>query len=250
MVFRQLFNPSPQESARRRLKVFGTENKAVVGGVIVGTAALAAAAPVLVTGAGLRSAGAAVARTAAANPLKATVAGFFAPAAIVAVARNPAVVTKTGAGLVNLQSNLIQTAANPTKENITAIGRENPILAGVLGAATLGAAGVSAGAVFGAVGNERNRRATERNTDAVLSSTSDSPNNLRTNQIIPTEASGNNTGPLIPVTNQTQVVGKEPTLAAKRKRKTKKIMAAPVVRNTVRVNVLNQNKYIAARNFR
>lgn len=246
-AFKNTFLPSAEVSAQRRLNVFGTENKTVVGTVIIGAAAAAIAAPAIIGAAGgTKVVAAKVGSAIAANPVKSLiVTSIAAPVIAGTVANDPTSVPKAAAGYVNLEKNLYSVAKEPSVEGAQKLFSENPILASTLGGAALFVAGK--GAVGGAslLSNALTASKISNASDALIEAqqTYTLPNG---NQVLLPANSTPSTAspPSEPLTRQTQVIGKEPSSAASRKKRRTVARSAPS--NPIRVQILNQNTYIEA----
>jgi len=223
------FLPSAYEAEQRRIKVFGTPSKTVAATVIVGSAAAAIVAPVVIGAAGARGAAVAVGRAAAANPIKAAVIGTAAvPIIAGSVARDPTIVTRTPYEVANFSGDLYKAAKNPSIESFKEVIEESPLLStatGLLVAGTGAAALVSAGTNL--IKNADNEITLPEG--AFVSSTP--------------RSTSSPSGSPIPLTPQTQVIGREAGTRSIVKRKAKKITKQPAVN----VRVYNQNAYIAPR---
>lgn len=223
------FLPSAYEAEQRRIKVFGTPSKTVAATVIVGAAAAAIAAPVVIGAGGVRSAAVAVGRSAAANPIKAAVISTAAvPIIAGSVARDPTIVTRTPYEVANFSGDLYKAAKNPSLESFREVVEESPLLSTATG---LLVAGTGAAALVNAGTNLIKNADTEINLPegAFVSTT-------------PSTSSASSGSP-IPLTPQTQVIGREAGTRSITTRKAKKIRKQP----TVNVRVYNQNAYIAPR---
>lgn len=226
--------PTDKEARNRRIDVFGTPSKAVAGTAIVGAAAAAIAAPVVIAGGGLRTLGSAIVGTS----LKTKVIGGSAlllagPVVTGAIINEPKVVTRTIGGLTNFQGNLYELGKNPSVENVTDLVKENPVIASLVAggiAAGTGLAGAGASALL----STANTRAVRQNTETLSGI---SPQNLARDTVL-------SANPIVspnPVTPGTQTLSSvKSTSVVRKRRRTQKIQP---IRNTVRVQVLNQNNY-------
>jgi hypothetical protein len=227
--------PTDKEARNRRIDVFGTPSKAVAGTAIVGAAAAAIAAPVVIAGGGLRTLGSAIAGTS----LKTKVVGGSAlllagPVVTGAIVNEPKVVTRTLGGLTNFQGNLYELGKNPSVENVTDLVKENPVIAGIVAggiAAGTGLAGAGASALL----SSANTSAVRQNTAALESGTLQNPSisslPIQSNALVAPN----------PVTAGTQTLSSVRSTSVVRKRRP--VQKIQPIRNTVRVQVLNQNNY-------
>lgn len=243
--FSNLFLPDADTSRARRLDVFGTESKAVVGTVIGVAAAAAIAAPVAIAaGGGVRATAAAAASRVAALPLTLKLGGaVVAPAVIGQITSSPKGVTRAAGGIANFEANVYKIGKDPTLENVKETFKENPIIATTV--AGLGAAAVGTG-VSGIVATALNTKAVKENTQSMIGGTPSSA----ASQLIPYTSQpdiSESPASSVPLTPETQVMGKEvksPGNSGIRRR------SAPKKKETatnVRVNVLNQQTYIQER---
>jgi len=234
---KDFFLPSPEVGAARRKDVFGTESKAVAGGLIVAGAGAAIVAPVAIGAAGLRGAVGAAGRAfaGASLPTKALVV-LGAPVAAGAVLNEPKIVPRTAGGLVNLQANLFEAGKDPSFEKVKDIFQENPVLA--TGLAAIGAGGITAGTV-GAVNALRDFK---EQSPAYIDAVAGAPASFLA---LPEEGTTKGTSPAPdqPITRETQVLGREPSRSVVGSRRKSRSKPAET---TVRVNILNQNAYIEA----
>jgi hypothetical protein len=253
--FEAFINPTEAQSRARRLDVFGTDNKAVVGGLIVAGAAAAIAAPAVIAGGGIKKAGTAI----AGSSLKTKViAGLTTPIAISYVAGNPKSVTRGAGSLTNFYTNALETANNPSVDNFKDLVTENPVTAGLVTAGVVFASGGPG--LLGNVGNylstKENTRAVKENTEAALENllpvekeissppayVPPNPQSSNLPAAIPIPESPKVTTPVssTPITPATEVLGKPASTGTKMSRfRTRRSQEN---RQTVRVNVLNQQK--------
>lgn len=226
---RGVFVPSAYEAEQRRIKTFGTPSKTVAATVIVGAAAAAIAAPVVIGGTGLRSLGGRIATTAAANPIKTAVFATVATPIIAgSVARDPTIVTRTPYEVANFSSDLFKAAKDPSIESFREVVEESPLLSAATG---LLVAGTGAAALVNAGTNLLNSR-NDSPEDAFVSSSTTPP-------LLSSASSGSP----IPLTPQTQVIGREAGTKSITKRKASKLRKQPAVN----VRVYNQNAFIVPR---
>jgi len=227
--FNKIFRPDPNEAARRRLKVFGTTSKKVAATVIVGTAAAAIAAPVVIGAQGARTAATAVARAAAANPLKTTVIGAVAAPIIAgSVVRDPTIVSRAPYEVANFSSDLYEAAKNPSFESFKEVIEESPLLSagtGLLVAGTGAASLISAG-----------RNLLQSNTPEIKLPDGAFISTIPSSQTV-------SSGSPIPLTPQTQVIGRETGRTSIARRKVRKVKKQA----SVNVRVYNQNAFIVPR---
>jgi len=239
MSLSSFFNPTEKESANRRMNTFGTKNKAVVGGLIVAGAAAAAAAPAFIVGGGLKRAATGFAGLSFGKQAAITLG---APIVASAVIGNPGSVPKVAGNLGNVYSNVLKTANNPSKENIKALATENPLTVTALGT---GAAFALGGA--GLIGSAINTQTTRANTAAInrgnelISNTPSLPVQLSEKKEKKQKSADMVSS--VPLTPETIPLGKEvsPGTGTKTPRRSR-TRAGEYIRNTVKVNVFNQNR--------
>ena len=255
-TLKNTFLPTAEVSAARRLSTFNTTNKAVVGASIIGIAATAgiggAAAGLSGVAAktAIRSAVAPLASSlinvAKANPIKTTAVGLgaaiAAPFVVSSVVSHPTVITKTVAGSINVEKNLIQLGKEPSIAGLEKLAKENPVIVG--GAAVIGAA--LAGKGLGMIG------ASLLNTAAVRDATK-AARELQNNSVSPvlSEQLGNSVTPnskdttgistSTPITPSTQVMGKS---AGRKSISSRKHSMKPIASSThnFRINIINANQ--------
>lgn len=209
---------------------------AIGSGIAIGsTLAFGAGAGVLATStaAGLRSIGAAIIPTSTTNKV---IFGALALPAGVAVFKNPAVVTNTLTGVINVESNLIKTAAsdNPNElvTNLKGLVTENPFIVG--GATVLGAFGLGKSilpAVVGLVSSERISDQTKAIEDQTKAIERTGTNTITKETIVIYKDKPLPTDDSAPITPQT-------TTVTSGKRKTRKRIAKPTLNINQRVNVI------------
>jgi len=237
---KDFFLPSPEVGAARRKDVFGTESKKVATVAIVGAAGAAIAAPVLLAGVSARSAlsaaGGAFARS---SLFTKTAVVFGAPAVVAAVIKEPKVVTRTAGGIANTQANIYEAVKDPSAQNVKDIFLENPIIS--TGAAAILGGGITAGAIrAGQVVQE------------VISDAKDNVPNIQPaappfpSSNSPSTPSEDVAGSSVPLTPETQVLGREVKSAQVVRRRAQRARR-PAPQGNVRVNVLNQQTYIQAK---
>jgi len=238
---KNFFLPDAETSRQRRLKTFGTENKAIVGGIIVGAAAAAIAAPVAIAARGglgvvSRSVGSAIAGSSFKTKV-ATAVGI--PIAAGLIVNDPTRITKAPAAVLNFQGNLYEAAKNPSIQNFKDLVVENPVLAIGSTALLTGAAAAGTAAIIDAV------RDKDVDVDIPEVKFSDIPyappvQNLPAFEASPSSAT--KAGSPIPITPETQIIGKSASSGVARRKKAKKksVSSTP----SVRVQLLNQNNYI------
>ncbi len=176
------FAPSAQVSAQRRLDTFGTENKAVAGAAIVGSAAAAiAAVPFVASGAAL-AVGKAVSSKVVSTVAQATlkqqvVGGAVALVGTGVVIGNPVgsakAIISTPSSLVNVGKNIGTLSANPSLENAKNIFTENPVVSSILAGGAVVAAGLGVAGLANSVNTAINTSATKKNTQAVIKTISE-----------------------------------------------------------------------------
>lgn len=238
---KNFFLPDAETSRQRRLKTFGTENKAIVGGIIVGAAAAAIAAPVAIAarggiGAVSRGVGSAFVKSSLKTKV-ATAVGL--PIAAGLIVDDPTKVTKAPADFLIFQGNLFNLAKEPSKENLKNLITDSPILTIASGAFLTGAAAAGTAAIIEAVKDE------DVKVDIPEVKFSDIPyappvQNLPAFEASPSSAT--KAGSPVPITPETQIIGKSASSGVARRRKAKKksVSSTP----SVRVQLLNQNNYI------
>lgn len=240
------FLPTPETARQRRLDVFGTESKAIVGTVIGASAVAAIAAAPVVAAAGVRGVATSALRTfgGLSLPTKAAVV-LAAPIAAGAITKNPKIIPRTAGGLVNLETNLYEAAKDPSLEKVKDVFKENPVLATGLTALSLGGVATGIVAAINALRDRdlpRDREPPDRDVPEVVIPTSDSGPVFSAHT--PSEPSvRTKTGSPIPITPETQVLGREATSESRiRKRRRSVSPSLP----SLRVQILNQNSYIEA----
>ena len=239
------FLPDAETSAKRRMDVFGTESKAVVGTVIVAGAATAIAAPAIIaSGGGSRAVLSNVASKIGGLSVGSKLALAVAtPVAIGAITSNPKIVTRTAGGVANFESNLYELGKNPSIEQAKETFQENPIIAG----AVVGGIALVTGKTIATVGStisntlaiKENTRTSRSNLPGAGASFPQEPTTQSSNEMIPLNSAPGSPSP-VPLTPQTQVIGREVSTI---KRKTAKRKPQKTGGN-IRVSVLNQNNYI------
>jgi len=170
--------------------------------------------------------------TAISNTKTVAVATVGAPIAASYVASKG--VSSTAKSLGEAQSNVGQFTSNvyeavkePSKENLKSIYTENPVIAGAVTAA--GAYIVGKGAVGALVTNKIIDDNSKTVTEVLPKET------LTEGKIIPSTSSSS----LVPITPETQIIGKSASSVSKTRRRTTK-KAAPVSR--INVNVINGSR--------
>lgn len=234
------FNPSEEVSAARRKKVFGTESKKVAAAVIAGGAAAAIAAPVAIGAAGgARAAAAATGKALggaiARNPGKAAVIGAVGvPALAGTISRDPTTITRAPAAVANFQGNVFEAFQDPSKEKFLDIVKENPVVAGlVAGGAAAAVGGGAALAASNLLAANRVSKETKEAREAIGAIASAAPASIQTSSaVMPNQ---NTAGPMGQLTT---TVGRSVPSTRKRTKKPQ----IQNVRQTVRVNVINNSK--------
>jgi len=165
-----------------------------------------------------------------------------APVAAGFVIQNPGSVgtaAKLPAELTELGSDLGRLVQNPTLETAKETFQNSPVILSALGIA--GAATVGRGAA--------NTIATIQNTRAIRESTeAEIPTSLAGVPALSTPVSALQATPASePVTNATQVIGKEAKSVSGSRRRTNRTIQVPVINNRVHVEVLNRKTYIRRR---
>lgn len=260
-TLKNTFLPTSDVARDRRVKSFGTDNKFVAATTIGVLAAGAIAAPGFIAGGGIKKLGQAYA-----GSKLSTKAGLFLAAPIIAgrIASDPKNITKAPAAVVNLQKNVYETAKDPSKENLKKLVEENPVLStglALVAGYAVGKTGVNA---YNAFQNSQTADKIEKNTEALLDviksndkqeNTNPAPNKLLSElpnpqtssnpqpmssalPATPIAATSTNAGSVEPITRETQILGREPRSRRIAKRKSKTIQP---IRNSVRVNIINQN---------
>lgn len=241
---KDFFLPSESVSAKRRLDVFGTESKAVAGTVIVGSAAALIAAPYLIAegggaGAVLKSAGSKLAASSTSTKVAVAIGAYPLATAII---DKPKIVTQTAGAYVEFEKNLGELAKNPTFDNAKELVKDNPKTSAVVGG--LLALGVNKYIPWGAIFNAKN---IQDQTDAIREQTEVIKETVQNVPLpsagLPTQNSDRALSPALPaeepLTPQTQVMGRQVTGTA-RKRRASKMRAERPLRVYNRVNILNQ----------
>ena len=234
---KDFFLPSESVSAKRRLDVFGTESKAVAGTVIVGSAAALIAAPALIAAGGgraavLASAGRGLAATSTSTRVALAVA---APAVTLAVIDDPKKATRAVGGYVNFEKNLAEVIKDPSIDSAKNLFLENPIISGAAAAAGVAALGIGLGgaaSIANTLAVKENTRQAQNDVQDVFLPSAGLPQNSdrALSPALPAEE---------PLTPQTQVMGRQVTGTA-RKRRAPKMRAERPLRVYNRVNILNQ----------
>lgn len=256
-TIKDTFAPSVEEGAARREKAFGTPNIGVTTAVVGGTAVAAIAAPAVIgSGAlvkGAQAVGSKVVSSFTQSSLLtqgAVVAGGLVTAG--AIARQPKKATKailsTPGALTNFGGNLADFAANPTLDNAQSIWKENPV---VTSAAVLGAAAVVGKGITGLVSSAANTLAIKENT-AAMEKTIDSMVGQSLPNAYDSLITASSDLPLainapssqVPITPETQVIGKSAGRSVSKRRPTKKSPQIGALRQSLRVNIFNQGKHL------
>lgn len=165
----------------------------------------------------------------AAIPTGIVATGFVVsnPSSLKQVAKAPAELSRFGSDLGSL-------SANPSLEGVKDVFKNSPVISSAI--ALGGAAVIGAGATR-TIATIANTRAIKENTKNTV--TSIIPNQTSsTLPATPIAATSTNAGSVEPITRETQILGKEPRSKRIAKRKSKTIQP---IRNSVRVNIINQN---------
>jgi len=159
-----------------------------------------------------------------------------------AVIQNPKIAVEAGkAGaqlpreLAKLGSDVGEFSKNPTLENARAAIEESPVILGALVTAGAAATGIGIGSVLNAAATRENTAALRESNELLVSPVSPS---------LPAVAGPSNLPASQPVTQETQVLGRQAggTPARRSRRK-----AAPKGDQRVSVRVVNQNNFIGGR---
>lgn len=227
--------PDASTAAARRKDVFGTESKTVAAVAIGAAAAGLIAAPAAIGAGGIAKVGQAI----AGSSLKTKAAlAIGAPIALGAITHEPKVITRTAGGLANLESNLYQAGKDPSFSNVVDVFKENPVLATGLTVVA------GAGAAYGV--SKLVDAATEKAKGAVDSFLPSAPS-INTNPLASFDSPRPASGALTPLTPETIVVGKSNAPATRKRIHRKSPTKAQPQRQSLRVNILNQNTYISRR---
>lgn len=143
-------------------------------------------------------------------------------------------VVKTPSSIVNVGGNVANLISDPSIKNATNIFTENPIVASGLAVAGLVATGALTG---GVVSTLLNTSAIKENTAATLSNFSSS-NNIPVEYATISGTSGSN----VPLTPETQVLGKAVTSSSTRSVVKRKKQVPQMIKQSVKVNVLTANQ--------
>jgi hypothetical protein len=159
-----------------------------------------------------------------------------------AIIKNPQVITKTAGGIVNLESNLIKTAADPSLTNLKNTITENPIIAGAAGLLIGGAALKT---ILPAAGSLLTAKRTGEQTEAIMEQTAaiqeatgsmSQPNLIKVSDL----SSKTPDTPPTPATQPLNSVGTGSKTSRRRARKAKPTS----INQSVRVNVINSSRSI------
>ena len=252
-AFKKTFLPSAEVSAKRRLDTFGTTSKTVAATVIVGTAAALIAAPSLITKAGgIKQAAATVVK--AVIPKSTTgkvISAFAAPAVVGAVVGNPKIITKTAGGIINLESNIYELLKDPSLENAKTLVTENPVIVGGLAAAGLIVTGGGIATIASIANTAAVKESTEATKEAVEDILLTETSKEKETQlpiitpglppaVLPTDK--NKGASLVPITPETQVLGKAAKSPGVTRSKSSKRAPRSSNNQNLRVNIYNQTK--------
>lgn len=234
------FNPSYEEGVKRSQKVFGTDNPYAVSGAIVAGAAAAIAAPVAIAaGGGAKAVASAAGKALLKNPKIAGATLILGPAVTSAVVNNPTVVSKTVAGSINFEGNLIKAGSSGSLpelgQNLLNTAKENPVISGLVGGAAVVATGATAIGAASLISNVRNTQATKENTRVIAES------------ITPMASASNQTGSMVtnssPYTSSLSPILPQTTTMAKTSGTTRRRSAPAKTPNiNFRVNIMNNNQ--------
>jgi hypothetical protein len=266
------FLPTAAVSAERRKDVFGTESKAVVGSVIVGGAAAAIAAPAVIAAAGGISAVARTAATAFSNTSLSTkaITAIAAPVAVGAIIKEgPKAATKTAASIVNFESNLIKVGGSSSvKElgtNIKNTVKDNPYISLGAGLLAVSATGAGVGSLINAYNTNQNTEALKAGNKLLQSSMDNATDVI--GAYIPTAGVGAGVGAgagaipdlpkvptakvpasPVPITPETQIIGKQATSTTTTKRKKASSQSRRQGQSqSLRISIFNQSKLLNMR---
>lgn len=234
------FLPTDKAARARRKDVFGTENKAVAGGLIIaGAGAAIYAGAAIAAGTATRSIAKAVAGTSTATKL---VTLGVAPLAVGTVINDPKIVTRTAGGVVNFEKNLFLLGKDPSLDNAKNLIVENPFIsAAAAGSLLLATGGI--GATISAANTAANTAAIKENTDTVVPTGDAVGTNtyVTNNYATPPQNITSSPSSMAPVTQETQPLSSVRTGASMVKRKRRSTVVQPI-RNSVRVVILNRNR--------
>lgn len=252
------FLPSEKVAAERRTAVFGSESKAKAGAIIVGSAAAAIAAPAVITSGVIGKTASAVASKVATSfaqsSLKTQAAvvggGLIATGAVLRQPKETAkAVSKAPGALLNFGGNLADFAVDPSVKNAQSIWLENPLIS----TATIGlTAAAVGGAVTSAVSGALTQSAIREQTEATLEVVDTLKNQYipsalayDVTELPPSVLTGDDKTSLVPITPETQVIGKAAKSAATKKRR--RLTSQPrgsTQRQSLRLNIYNQGKHL------
>lgn len=217
--------------------------------IIGGTAAIGAVLAAPVVGSSVAAAGGtrAVASKAITAVMPKTVTGKAVAALAVlpvatAIIKNPQVITKTAGGIVNLESNLIKTAADPSLTNLKNTITENPVIAGAAGLLIGGAALKT---ILPAAGSLLTAKRTGEQTEAIMEQTAaiqEATGSMSQPNLIKVTDLSSKT-PETPPTPATQPLSSVQTGSKKRKRRAT-ATKLPSISQNVRVNVINSSRSV------
>lgn len=235
---KNFFLPDADTSRARRIKTFGTESKAVVGAVIVGTAAAAIAAPAIIGSAGGgRAIASSVGKAVLANPGKATVAALGGTVIAGRIADKPTRVTQAPVAVGTFASNVFKASKNPSSENIKNVFKESPVIAtgaAIIAAGTLGSGLIAAGSA--AANLAASKKTVIQGPAREIIFSNPSPNaGLPENSMV----TSGSPAPNEPITPATQVIGRPASTGSKRQKRKKTGTSS-----NVSIRLLNQNTYI------
>jgi hypothetical protein len=172
---------------------------------------------------------------------KAVAALAVLPAAT-AIIKNPQVITKTAGGIINLESNLIKTAADPSLTNLKNTITENPVIAGAAGL-LIGGAAVKT--ILPVAGSLLTAKRTGEQTEAIMEQTAaiqEATGSMSQPNLIKVTDLSSQT-PQTPPTAATQPLSSVQTGSKKRKRRAT-ATKLPSINQNVRVNVINSSKSV------
>jgi len=172
--------------------------------------------------------------TVAATPLVAS--------ALVSQPKAASIILSAPSAAARFGGNASDFIANPTLQGAKKVASESPLITGALALGTVATIGSG---LSGTIATALNTQAVKKNTQA---STNALPTSPPISTAIPVEAKAANT--MVPITPATQVIGREASVTSPRARSTRKrALARKPVTNTVRVQIVNQNRnsYIGRR---
>lgn len=244
------FNPSEKVAEQRRIDIIGTPSKSVTTAVVVGTAATAIAAPVLIAKAGgVKVVTEKAVEKVASLPLTTKILGGVVGAPVIAgtVAKDPTIVTKVPGKVIEFEKDLYKASKEPSLSSFADVLKENKEVSLFLGATALAAGGATAVNAYNTFSNtqaiKENTEATQKVIDNTLNPDDKKTkitdvlptNNIKVPETVIPTATGTS---LVPLTPETQVLGKSVRSSTIKKHKHRKTTPT----GNIRININNQTK--------